>query len=601
MKNRNRISILCLLLALATLLCACGSAPAQTGDEPAPAESTDAPAPAASTEEPEAPAVEVPDQYKSTADVWSGITLSESPYGYNYDLNYNGRTDITGEYLHGAGSWPICDWGEIELSIWFPMNDQISRTVTDWGDGTNYLFAIMQEKTGIKLDFDTCSSAANATQFPLMIASGNVCDIIQNATIYSGGLSKALQDDVIRDLSDIIEECAPNYLHWLNKREADVREGKLDGGEIVMIYSMGREMQAPIFGPVIRRDWLEDAGLEIPKTIDDWHTMLCTFRDNYSTGEPLDFYTSCYDYGQTFNGAYDVYLNNTNFFIQRGDYQLVPSITTDGMRDYLTTMAQWYAEGLLDKDFASTSFIDNERVNNNECGATGGLLFTMAGDFYTKLGADESFFFEIIAPPVRSEGAERHVYYKGVNANTLAHSGVSIAADCDHPKEALRMLDWTYTEEGTTVCEYGLEGVTFHFDENNHPLQTELIFDNPDGLSSSNAQDMYMCNNNFGVFTLNREHDVLDEAKVIYDSIWSTLGDWNVDGTFAYTPEESAERTGLVNDLWTYVQEFMAKVVSGQITLDDAAWNEYLKNVDNYQIDRITEITQAAYNRYLAR
>ena len=309
MKNRNRISILCLLLALATLLCACGSAPAQTGDEPAPAASTDAPAPAASTEEPEAPAVEVPDQYKSTADVWSGITLSESPYGYNYDLNYNGRTDITGEYLHGAGSWPICDWGEIELSIWFPMNDQISRTVTDWGDGTNYLFAIMQEKTGIKLDFDTCSSAANATQFPLMIASGNVCDIIQNATIYSGGLSKALQDDVIRDLSDIIEECAPNYLHWLNKREADVREGKLDGGEIVMIYSMGREMQAPIFGPVVRRDWLEDAGLEIPKTIDDWHTMLCTFRDNYSTGEPLDFYTSCYDYGQTFNGAYDVYLN----------------------------------------------------------------------------------------------------------------------------------------------------------------------------------------------------------------------------------------------------------------------------------------------------
>ena len=163
------------------------------------------------------------------------------------------------------------------------------------------------------------------------------------------------------------------------------------------------------------------------------------------------------------------------------------------------------------------------------------------------------------------------------------------------------MLDWTYTEEGTTVCEYGLEGVTFHFDENNHPLQTELIYDNPDGLSSSNAQDMYMCNNNFGVFTLNREHDVLDEAKVIYDSIWSTLGDWNVDGTFAYTPEESAERTGLVNDLWTYVQEFMAKVVSGQITLDDAAWNEYLKNVDSYQIDRITEITQAAYNRYLAR
>ena len=39
----------------------------------------------------------------------------------------------------------------------------------------------------------------------------------------------------------------------------------------------------------------------------------------------------------------------------------------------------------------------------------------------------------------------------------------------------------------------------------------------------------------------------------------------------------------------------------GDIELNDATWNEYVETLNGYKIDRITELTQQAYDRYLQR
>lgn len=364
------------------------------------------------------------------------------------------------------------------------------------------------------------------------------------------------------------------------------------------MYKIGDGLQSAIFGPVIRRGWREDAGLDIPVTMQDWHDLLVSFRDHYSIGEPLSFSSTGFDWSQCFNGAYGVYLSGQNFYIQQ-DGKVIPSIATDGMRQYLETMSAWYAEGLIDTDFASPTD-GNGLVATNETGVNASLLFTMAGDFYEVLGADEGFYFEIVPFPVAEIGAERHVYMKGVNANSLAHSSTCIAVSCAAPEAAIRMLDWCYTEEGSTVMEYGLEGVTFNYDENGHRLQTKLIHDNPE-MSMSNAQDRYLTNNNFGIFFYEREYDVLDESKTAHIEVWGTKGDWNIDGTLSYTTEELEERTALLSDITTYISEFTVKVISGITELTDASWSEYLDTLDAYSLDRITEITQTAYDRYQNR
>ena len=42
-------------------------------------------------------------------------------------------------------------------------------------------------------------------------------------------------------------------------------------------------------GPIIRADWLEELGLEVPQTIDDWTNVLTAFKEQKGAQAPLTF------------------------------------------------------------------------------------------------------------------------------------------------------------------------------------------------------------------------------------------------------------------------------------------------------------------------
>ena len=200
---KRTLATLLVLIMLLTFCAACQKTNNTPGDTAnTPATTTDTPRDSTGDTTDDATA-NVPDQYKSVADVWSGITLSESPYGYNYDLNYNGRTDKTDKYLHGAGSWPICDWGEKEISLWLPTSDNVLKYAPtgDEYSKINFLWGMTQERTGVKVNIELASSTTAAQKFPLIIASGEYPDIMTNVSgYYSGGTTTALEDEVIARL-----------------------------------------------------------------------------------------------------------------------------------------------------------------------------------------------------------------------------------------------------------------------------------------------------------------------------------------------------------------------------------------------------------------
>ena len=85
---KRTLAILLTLAMLLTLCAACQKTDSGTTTPDTTANTTTDTTPSDSTGDTTDDATaNVPDQYKSVADVWSGITLSESPYGFNYDLN----------------------------------------------------------------------------------------------------------------------------------------------------------------------------------------------------------------------------------------------------------------------------------------------------------------------------------------------------------------------------------------------------------------------------------------------------------------------------------------------------------------------------------
>lgn len=85
-----------------------------------------------------------------------------------------------------------------------------------------------------------------------------------------------------------------------------------------------------------------------------------------------------------------------------------------------------------------------------------------------------------------------------------------------------------------------------------------------------------------------------------YD-IWSVAdSDWMMPKALTLTAEESRERASIMSDVQTLAKEYTAQFISGVRDID-AEWESYVSTIKGMGIDRAIEITQAAYDRYLAR
>jgi len=228
-------------------------------------------------------------------------------------------------------------------------------------------------------------------------------------------------------------------------------------------------------------------------------------------------------------------------------------------------------------------------------------MYTQAGDFMAKAGMAPEDAYMALMPYPTVEGVERKVYHLGQYSSGLTPNSDIIFADSEYIEEALRWYDYRFSEEGYMLSNYGIEGTTFEYDENGTPRLFDFVTNNPDGLAFGDAMDKYLIHNGTVVFLLPREENQVNDEGRKYNEYWAGVGEWNLSGNLTYTIEEAEERGGMVTDATTYINEFVVKVIMGQIQLNDTTWAEFQDTLVAYGIDRIEEITQQAYDRYLQR
>ena len=209
-----RKSILALLLAfsmLATMLSGCGGnnassvapAPASSAEESPPSE-VPAPAPEDSTPaaEPETSAAEESALEEAPVEY---ATMAEKYAAMSHDTNeaYKELEDGVGTEI----SYPLADgdtltmWRVFSAFIWSGLMDSYADMPT---------LPIIEQATGVNMKFIECSDSAAYEQFNLTIATGDYPDLMA-MDYYSGGVTAAYEDDVIIDLTDLVDENMPNY------------------------------------------------------------------------------------------------------------------------------------------------------------------------------------------------------------------------------------------------------------------------------------------------------------------------------------------------------------------------------------------------------
>ena len=510
-----------------------------------------------------------------------------------------------GEEAEGEeGEAETAETGEFQLPIvdepttltYFVADDSNAAIMTtDWND--NEFYQEMEARTGVHLEMEMVSSADYQTNFNLMIASGNIADLIYvGASYYSEGVDAAIDDGYFLDLTDLVDEYMPNYQ---KVRTSDVQYELLsttDSGRLGAVYELRQSKQGPWLGLWIRQDWLDDLSLETPVTFDDYHEVLTAFKNEKGATAPLilNFSGSDGEFG-TMSGGLNV-LNSWQLD-ETGKVNFGPYMPA--WKEYVTIMHQWYTEGLIDPDFMAT----DERTADMAKVVTGasGLfaaLYTMPS-VYEAASEDPNMNLTPVNPPVMNEGDEGHIRLR----DSYTSGNTAIGADCENPEVAMRWLDYLFTEEGALLANYGVEGDTFEFNEEGEPEFTDKILANENGWTMTQTVASYLCPSagiaNWSDWT--RElAGVPEKDQACYD-VWAEFSDdWRLPSSVTLTQDESTERAALYADISTIVKEQTAQFISGALDIE-ANWDSYISALEASGIERAIEITQAAYDRYTAR
>ena len=499
------------------------------------------------------------------------------------------ETAETGEF-----QLPIVD-EPTTLSYFVADDSNAAIMTTDWND--NEFYQEMERRTGVHLEFEMVSSADYQTNFNLMIASGNLADMIYvGASYYAEGVDAAIDDGYFLDLTDLVDEYMPNYE---KVRTSDVQYELLsttDSGRLGAVYELRQSKQGPWLGLWIRQDWLDDLGLDTPVTFDDYHEVLTAFKNEKGATAPLilNFSGSDGEFG-TMSGGLNV-LNSWQLD-ETGKVNFGPYM--DAWKEYVTIMHQWYTEGLIDPDFMATDerTADMAKVVTGASGVFA-ALYTMPS-VYEAASEDPNMNLAPVNPPVMNEGDEGHIRLR----DSYTSGNTAISADSENWEVALRWLDYLYTDEGALLANYGVEGDTFEFDENGKPVFTDKILNNENGWTMTQTVASYLCPSagiaNWSDWT--RElAGVPEKDQACYD-VWSEFSDdWRLPSSVTLTQDESTERAALYADISTIVKEQTAQFISGALDIE-SNWDAYISALEASGMERAIEITQAAYDRYLAR
>lgn len=500
-------------------------------------------------------------------------TQSESTLTLNGDAIYPIQTDET-------------------LSVWMPLDSRLEGRFENFGDTP--LGKALEERTGVKVEYIHPQAGQATEQLNILIASDELPDIVVNNWLgYGGGPDKTIEEGYIYSLNDAFKNYTPALSKFLKENPDIDKQIKTDGGNyFVFPFVRGEDWQTTYQGLILRKDWLDKLGLEEPKTLDELENVLVQFK-TLSNGAPLVLNT-----GQL-RVIFHAYNTAPDFYVQGG--RVVWGYATQEYKDALERIAKWYAEGLIDNNLVSVDdkYIQS-RILNGDAGAYVGLVVSGIGAMLDAKPADQpNFDLVAVTQPTLDGGIPEFTYKEW---RVLAGNCVAVSTNCKNPELAARWLDYGFTNEGHMLYNFGIEGESYELVDG-EPVFTDLITNNPDGLTFAQAAVMYTRSPYSGIFVADPRYVkaslTYPQQEQAYEAWSKTNMGKHLIPPITLMPDEQSKSAENMSNLSTYVSEKMVSYITGQESLD--TFDDYLKQMYAYNLADELEVRQTALDRYNKR
>ena len=469
-------------------------------------------------------------------------------------------------------------------------------------------------RLGIRLDCDFYETDWE-TQLTLKVAGDELPDMLIGCSMNVSDVNEWGGEGYFLDLSQYMD-LMPNLKAYFDQYPELEAYCTTSDGHIYGLPKLKVDMTDRLTRSFINKQWLDNLGLTMPTSIDEYYDVLVAFKEQDANGNgdpddeiPLLFTSDSGGYTaleKTLLDAYGIFTTDPNYVLQADESGKVELANiNDTYKEYLKFMHRLYAEGLMEQEAFT---ITGDEITTKQQGDVYGSFGCGSAPFVM---ANKDISYDANWMALSGMSSELHPKREASIASPVQNSIlVAVNGNTEYPEALARFIDYFYTEEGMLSATKGYDGVTFD-------MVPEMRI--PDGYTSGEEfrykgailnEALNLVEKNIdrqAMFESDRE--VLEKPEFVEKYGWAArvidaFKSDDVTGVEAYpvvsyTSDEVEERGAVYNDITTYLKQARAQFITGELDLDKD-WDTYVNTLNQMNLGRLLEIEQAAYDRYAA-
>ena len=420
-------------------------------------------------------------------------------------------------------------------------------------------------------------------KFNVQMASGDLPDIIYGRFSHC---NQYYDQGAYVSLSENIDKM-PNVKAYMDSDERyeqyfNVAYAMPDGQTYILPWT-GNELILNKIGWMFRKDIFDLNGLEEFSTDEEMYETLKDLKEIYPESYPLSFrkgvgqlHFIAPSYGTADTAYYD---------FENDDWKYGP--ISDEFKTMVMFYNKLYEEDLIPPDFLSFSTGTWENTIITSSAFVTIDYYNRTNMFNGALTEENPDALLAYTPGPKGstlpEGEERILLKSGFRDQG------AMVCNTDNQDNAIKYLDWLFTDEATWLVSWGIEGETFEMVDD----RPKPILDDGETVAvkygiGSDGLAIRRNGNDFGV----------DGLKEYVDAVYASEDieqvDYNPIIFLKYTPEQQEVVSTVGTEIETYVQETISKFLVGE--KDFSEWDSYVAEVESMGLDEYLAVLTEAYD-----
>lgn len=436
---------------------------------------------------------------------------------------------------------------------------------------------VVMDKIGIEIVPIIPPKGSEADKLNVLLGSNEPLDI------FAGSMATHQANGAVRPIGDLLDKYGSNIRKlWPSDWKVAVDALTTADGKI-----WGVATGAPVAGNgvLIREDWLKKLNLSMPKTIDEYETVLKAFKDQdpAGSGQTIPLLTDLPSLQGGFAAGFmDVGYGN---YVDK-DGKVKPPQLNPGYRDFVAKMADWYKKGYIFKEaFSSNRTRQIELVKQNRVAS--GVLWN------TVVTANEYLLRQNVPEAKYSLAAD----LKGPTGNLttlggVSTSGIMINKNAKNPEAAIKLIDWVHSDiENYFLLFFGIEGKHWKYTDKSkriiEGLNTDYMGDLIPGLSFAYTVQYEKNDPAFGPqFDFIRKY-ITNMNRVKKSSL--------ADVEYKFDTKAINDKVPTSGDITRMIEQETIKFITGARPMDE--YNKFIEELNKAGLDKWIEAYTAENNK----